>query len=366
MREIRGMCFEKILTKCKKVEQNENINTNHSNEFYFTGTNTFIKSDFIYNTIFNPKYAYKIYGISFLGLKKFTKQLLNFLLNFTKEKYTLNLNCDIVKVQNNIRLFYYFASNTYTIKIYQDQKDLENAIKIRNSISSANLNLKPPSIYGFNIDKEPYYINEELIFGHSLSRKENELTYKNVINEIWELYRFNGISYESIRYFLEKSPELIYENFKKGMELAERNTNNNLENSKFIENIIFSEKELPYSICHGDLAPGEIINNGEEVYFCDWEKSRYLPIAVDLRKLYFRIPEMQKLILNSFGKFINSQNTLNSQKQFILTLIKRISNYTYLREYFNNTNRPEKFKRKLNDYAKYIDDEISKYKAFAK
>ena len=234
-------------------------------------------------------------------------------------------SADIIVIRSNISLFY--LSQGMRIKLYmpggvRSLVDFKNEIHIRQQIENSSL-LHVPQILSYNLEREPFFFIDKIIFGDLLSRNHPRvpLIFQRIIPQMWQFYESNGIRWQTLK-DLDIDLNSTIERYR----LKSTKMNAQLERVDLDKIADFGNRLLPCSLIHGDLNIKNIIVTSNKNYILDWETARtdfiifdFLPLLIHKNewKLQHTIDRlMQKEISEQFGS--SNNDALNLSEQIML------------------------------------------------
>lgn len=244
-------------------------------------------------------------------------------------KVELPTSADIIMIRANISLFY--LDKGIRVKIFipggaRSLHEFKNDFIVRGKILGSGL-LSVPKLLSSNLNSEPYFFIDEIVFGDMLSSDypSTPSIFRMIIPTMWSFYQSNGIVWNTLQ---EKGID-IDEKIEDYKSLTNRKSAHRFE---FDLNRIkeFGEKLVPCALIHGDLSIKNIIITSKENYIIDWETSRHDFIIYDFFKMLINkwgLHEdidrlMRSEIEERFGREKNSALSLSEQIILASFLVK--------------------------------------------
>ena len=236
---------------------------------------------------------------------------------------------DAVRVKSNLRSFYQKHQAAAKLILEENSKRIQgirNEVAIRSQVQGFKC-LQIPRVLAHNIEgKSPWY-TEELIRGRIAESKDAALINQRLLPGLFAMYRKFGIVWKT-------SPVAGRGEFHRRVQSAMGRVRWRGEWMPkprfvtFVRVLVGNESLMPYSMCHGDLSPTNIIvTPREEPYLIDWETVEARPVMQDLCGLMLSFPIERQSFYRGIAGFADEgpkARTMSPEMQYGVALLFRI------------------------------------------
>ncbi len=189
-------------------------------------------------------------------------------------------------VKTHLRAFY-VEPEPFTLKLVDPEARDALACDVQARQHTAKLGV--PRLLANRSDGPYPYLCEELIFGrHPDPVQDANAVVAFVLGGLWDRYRADGFEWRTCA----ESHDLgaLVSNFEKMTDAfawPERKALRDQLSSLGDE----AAKLVPWCLGHGDLSVGNMLISGDRIVLLDWERTRRLPLFVEMAKIVVRCPE---------------------------------------------------------------------------
>lgn len=210
----------------------------------------------------------------------------------TTRAITTPLAADFIYLRSNVRLFY--GPESLTLKCANplangSRDSISNEVSVRNQLRLAK-GLKVPLMVATNTGAESYILEQLLTDAtpHEIAGDAGHFA-----ASLMELYAANGLRPVSMSQAVDLT-ELLNSIARAAGLVGSNGASIVRQLQGVFSEIKADEVQLPYGLCHGDLALTNLMRDGDTTYLIDWERAGEGFIARDLGKLFDQLSELDQ------------------------------------------------------------------------